>query len=211
MEFDRLNRWLPLLALCLVSSIVLPRLAYAAPTTLSGTTDKTPSNNSIFKFSIGDSFKAVMDLDISKAAGQADSPPGFSGHGMRYTGIAGSIVATIGGVSWSFTPDALVIRNDLVDDAGKVPGRLDVWHLQAAGPQGLLLAIGLWQLDGSAIDNPSLFVPETKGAFSSASWALFAPSFDPDTGQQLPRLDCIASGPLEGWAPPSPNLRRRQE
>jgi hypothetical protein len=119
MEFDRLNRWLPLLALCLVSSIALPRLAYAAPITLSGTTNMTPSNNSIFKFSIGDSFTAVMDLDLIKTVGQAESRPGVSGHGMRYTGVAGSIEATIGGVSWSFAPLFLVIGNDFVDDAGK--------------------------------------------------------------------------------------------
>jgi hypothetical protein len=208
MKFDRLNRWLPLLAFCLISSSMLSRLAHAAPITLSGTTDKAPSNNSIFKFAIGDSFTAVMDLDLSKAVGQADLPPGFTGHWMRYAGISGSIEAMIGSVAWSFTPDALVIRDDVIDDAGKVSRPVDSWHLQAAGPQGLLLAIGLWQLNGSAIDNPDLFVPETPDAFGSATWALFAPSFDPKTGQQLPRLDNIASGPIERWAAPLPNLRR---
>jgi len=208
MEFDRLNRWLPLLALCLVSQIALPRCAYAAPITTSGTTEMTPSNNSIFKFSIGDPFRAVMNLDLSKAERQAESRPGISGHGMRYTGIAGSIDATIGGVSWLFTPLFLVIGNDFVDDAGKVPGPVDIWHLHASGPHGLLLTIGLWQRDGSAIENPDLFIPETTDAFGSATWALFAPSFDPTTGHQLPRLDSIASGIIEGWAAPAPNLRR---
>ncbi len=147
-----------------------------------------------------------MDVDLSGAMGEIYSPPGFSGHGMRYTGIAGSISATIGGVSWSFIPKAVTVGNDFVDDAGKVyPHPTDLWSLQAAGPDGLLLIVSLVQRDGSAIDSTALFVPETKNAFDSASWALLAPSFDRDTGHRLPRLDNIASGAIESWAAPSPN------
>jgi hypothetical protein len=208
MKLDHLNRWPPVLGICLVSAILLPCVACAAPISLSGTTNTTPPNKSRVKFSIGDSFTAVMDLDVGNAVGQPDWPLGFSGHSARYKGINGSIKATIGGMSWSFTPDALDIRDDFVDDSGKVRQPLDVWHLQAAGPHGLLLVIGLWQPGGSAIDNTDLFVPETPYAFGSATWALFAPSFDPDTGQQLPRLDCVAYGPIERWIAASPNPPR---
>lgn len=96
----------------------------------------------------------------------------------------------------------LVIGNDFVDDAGKVSGSVDIWHRHAAGPRGLLLTIGLRQRDGSAIGTPDLVVPETTDAFGSATWALFGPSFDPQTG----RLANVASGVIEGWAVASPNV-----
>ena len=143
------------------------------------------------------SFTAVMDLDLSRAVGHADSPSGSSGDAVRYTDIAGSIEVSLGGVAWSFTPAALIIRNDVVNDAGQPS---DVWLLQAAGPDGLFLFVDLLQRDGSAIDDAHLFVPQTTDAFGSARWNLFAPSFDPKTGQQLPRLDRIAGGPIAGWA-----------
>jgi hypothetical protein len=98
----------------------------------------------------------------------------------------------------------LVIGNDFVDDAGKVSGTVDIWHLHATGPHGLLLNIGLWQRDGSAISSPDLFVPETTGAFASATWALIEAGFDP----QPRRLANVASGFIESWAVPSWNLRR---
>ncbi len=189
--------------------ISLPCLTHAAPITISGTTDSTPSSQSIFKLSLGDSFKAVVNLSLSRAVGKAHSLPGFSVSGMQYSGIAGSIEVTIGGVSWSFAPDAIVIGNDLVD--GKVYRQpADLSLLQAAGPDGLLLIIEMLQRDGSAIDKLDLFIPETTDSFGSAHWALYAPSFDPHTGHQLPRLDDIADGPIEGWAASSTALKSAQ-
>jgi hypothetical protein len=198
-----LNSWPWLLALCLACSIAATPRAHAAPMSLVGTTTQT-SNNALLTVSIGDSFAAAIDLDLSRATGQAELRPGISGNGERYTELGGSIEATIGGMSWTFRPLFLVIGNDFVDDAGKVPGPVDIWHLHAVGPHGLLLTIGLWQPDGSAIGNSDLFIPSTTAAFGSATWALFGQSFDPQTGHQ----SVVASGLIEGWAASSSTQRR---
>lgn len=194
-----------LLASCVLSSIAWPRLAPAAPLALSGTTATTPPNDAIFKLSAGETFTAVLDLDVRKAVGGLELVQGLSGERMRYAGIDGSIEANFGGVSWLFTPLFLVVGNDVIEDAANVSSSaVDFWHLHAQGPQGLLLTIGLWQRNGSAIDQADAFVPDAPDAFASATWALFAPAFDPATGQQLPRLDNIASGRVETWTEEAP-------
>lgn len=199
---------LPLLVFGLLSSIAVYRSASAAPTMLSGTTTQASSNNSVLKLSIGDSFAAAMDLDATKAVGQVEARPGISGEGMRYTGISGSIEVTIGGVSREFSPLFLVIGNDFADAAGAVSQPVDLWHLHAVSPDGvLLLTIGLWERDGSAIDSAELFIPEETEAFASATWALFAPP-DRIAAPAPPRLDNIASGVIDRWITPFANPRR---
>ncbi len=188
---QRPNRWLMRAAgLC----AAIPCLACAAPLDLSGTTDSTPSNHSVFKLSRGDSFTAVVDLDIGAAKGHSYPSRGISKPGVQYTGIRGKIEANIGGVEWSFTPYGIMIDNDFVDDARKrYPRPADIWELMAKGPDGLILIIGLVQHDGSAIDDEALFLPAMTEAFDSATWYLAGPSYDPATGHQLPKLDTIGA------------------
>jgi hypothetical protein len=200
MKRRRSKRRLPLLALCLSPASSLPASAHAAPTIVSGVTEAVSADNRVLELSIGDSFAAVMDLDTSNAVGEIEFRPGISGDGKRYTGIAGSIEITLGGESLVFKPLFLVIGNGFIDAAGKVSQPVDLWHLHAIGTHGLLLTIGLWQFDGSAIDKPELWIPETTKAFASATWALMGPGFDVSSDQGPPRLANTASGIIESWA-----------
>ena len=192
-----------------VTLLLLPVVSsYANPVAYSGTVQDVgiPDAYGTPLIIAGDSFRSVVDIDLSSPPQGTDIGPipGFGGTRTRYT-VAGTITGTISGRSISGDVATIIVANDFTTPGNPLPADLIVMQFTIGDCHDPAAMVQIVASDDSAgaFDDTSFYELNAIGPWRITFNVL---QISEQSGACIPLIRSIAAGPIDSVAISVPTL-----